>query len=94
VRQKSPIRDGTIETVKAAAIAGRAGLAARHVRMQLSAPGPTDRVWQALTDARHTVSWLGRLSLERVAEGGSFDLWHDERVKSRHTVVQWRHRGC
>ncbi|VEH26717.1 Activator of Hsp90 ATPase homolog 1-like protein [Cellulomonas fimi] len=60
--------------------------------MQLAAPGPVDRVWQALTDGRHTVSWLGRLNVERVVEGGHFDLWHDEDVSSRHTVVQWHPR--
>lgn len=60
--------------------------------MQLALPGPVDHAWEALTDGEHTICWLGRLDVTTITEGGVFDLWHDEGVRSRHTVLQWRPR--
>lgn len=60
--------------------------------MRTALPRSVERVWQALTAGEHTISWLGRLDVDLIAEGCRFGLWHDEDVRSRHTVVQWQPR--
>ncbi len=58
--------------------------------MHVALPRPVEDVWQALTDRDHTAKWLGRIEVDAVASGGQFDLWHDDEVRSRHAVLQWR----
>ena len=72
------------------AIVGRADTARSEVRMQVMLPTPVEQAWHALTDGRRIVSWLGRLDAVAITEGGRFDLWHDQTVRSRHTVTRWR----
>lgn len=58
--------------------------------MRVTLLAPVEQAWLALTDSQRTVSWLGRLDTDGIAEGGRFDLWHDETVRSRHTVTRWQ----
>lgn len=73
-------------------IAGHADTARRAARLRGDLPRSVDQVWQALTVGTHTTSWLGRLDVRSITEGSRFDLWHDEDVRSRHTVLHWQPR--
>ncbi len=71
-------------------VVGHADKAHGEVRVHVALPARVEDAWQALTDGQHIATWLGRLDDGTVTSGGRFALWHDDDVRSRHTVVQWQ----
>jgi len=60
-----------------------------RVRLTRSLPADRRTVWTALTDPERLAAWLGRLdgSLDRL--GSRVRIWHEESVRSGHTVLEW-----
>lgn len=81
--------NGTIDVVQSGFIVGHADTAQREVRMRLTLPTSVEHAWHALTDGERTTSWLGRLDVSTMTDGGQFGLWHDDAVRSRHAVLRW-----
>lgn len=77
---------GTMDRVAEAALGG-ADLVAGAVRLRYLLPASVERAWAGLTDPDHVVAWLGRLVGGPLRVGHDVEIWHDEDVRSRHTVV-------
>lgn len=57
--------------------------------LRVTLPATAVHVWRALTTGGHTSAWLGRLGSDPTGPGDTFDLWHDDDVRSRHSVRVW-----
>lgn len=73
-----------------AQILGRADVAGRLTQLKTPLVGGTGVVWRALTDPEQAMTWLGRMSPAPSGRGSIFEVWHDDRVRSRHEVLQWQ----
>lgn len=76
--------------MQAPAIVGHVDKAHGDVRMHVALSSPVEDVWRALTDGERVARWLGRLDVDAVTSDGHFELWHDDVVRSRHAVLEWR----
>ncbi len=59
------------------------------VRLTRVLPATTPVVWEALSDGRRLPAWLGRLVGRLDGVGSRVELWHEEAVRSCHTVLRW-----
>lgn len=59
------------------------------VRLSIVVSADVQRVWTALTSGDDLPTWIGRLAGPPLGAGSQFDLWHENVVKSSHTIQLW-----